>query len=200
VSERTELATKIVRALWPSERCEQVLDARVELVRGVLEREEKMEKKEPSELARKIAHAVHINAGSYRRGVWVHTPENIIAEIVSDNGLSDLEAKLEAAEKLAHDRLNEIIEISHDLHIKLEAAECGRDGYKAMVCSQSCKMHYPPPDGKPFPWDELRHERDEALGRLKLIAELTDGWPGDGSILNENTHRRVHRLATEKDD
>jgi hypothetical protein len=54
-----------------------------------------------------------------------------------------------------------------DLEARLAAAEGERDGYKAMVCSQSCKMHYPPPDGEPLPWDELQREVErlrEALG------------------------------------
>ena len=75
----------------------------------------------------------------------------------------------------------------------LAELEAERDGYKTMVCSQSCKMHYPPPDGEPLPWAELEarlvaaererddvianacqllRERDEARANLKDAALL----------------------------
>jgi len=91
----TTLATKIVRALWPSEFREQVLDARIATVRGVLEGE-KMETKEPSELARKLSVLVrnHLN-----RIFTLEQGSDRLPQLLADAGLSDLEAKLKAKER-----------------------------------------------------------------------------------------------------
>jgi len=80
VSERTDLATKIVRALWPSERREQVLDARIATVRGVLEREglsdleAKLEAKEREleEARGRLEKIARIAGPGVQHGLWQH--------------------------------------------------------------------------------------------------------------------------------
>ena len=92
----------------------------------------------------------------------------------------------------------------------LAELEAERDGYKTMVCSQSCKMHYPPPDGEPSPWADLEarlaaaeRERNEVRGResyLELVIEAFVLQHPEGVSEASMAAAKLarERLATEK--
>jgi len=196
----TTLATKIVRALWPSERREQVLDARVEVVRGVLEGE-KMETKEPSELARKLSVLArnHLN-----RIFTLEQGSDRLPQLLADAGLSDLEAKLSEresflrqCEQLGQQRLSIIImesgiEEAPYIASVMDSIDSNVDSNEAHVIDLEAKL------------EAKERELEEMRGRLGEIASKSN--PGNfwsdtlGHAKPETVRRiRIHRLATEKE-